>query len=138
MTLDASGDGLVSWDEFSVLLSDPQLQLWMSTLDLETQDLVSFSQMIDDGDGEISVEEFIDGATRLRGMARSLDVAQVMTSIKKLELKLEDLKKTMRRRGRDSSHSPTRIHSVHSTVSNASRASNRSTARLRDSPNELC
>jgi len=123
MTLDASGDGLVSWDEFSVLLSDPQLQLWMSTLDLETQDLVSL---------------FIDGATRLRGMARSLDVAQVMTSIKKLELKLEDLKKTMRRRGRDSSHSPTRIHSVHSTVSNASRASNRSTARLRDSPNELC
>lgn len=138
MTLDASGDGLVSWDEFSVLLSDPQLQLWMSTLDLETQDLVSLFQMIDDGDGEISVEEFIDGATRLRGMARSLDVAQVMTSIKKLELKLEDLKKTLRRRGRDSSHSPTRIHSVHSTVSNASRASNRSTARLRDSPNELC
>ncbi|OLP73917.1 hypothetical protein AK812_SmicGene46693, partial [Symbiodinium microadriaticum] len=35
---------------------DPQLQLWMSTLDLETQDLVSLFQMIDDGDGEISVE----------------------------------------------------------------------------------
>ncbi|OLQ11979.1 hypothetical protein AK812_SmicGene4205 [Symbiodinium microadriaticum] len=73
-----AGDGLVSWDEFSVLLSDPQLQLWMSTLDLETQDLVS-----------LPVPQFIDGATRLRGMARSLDVAQVMTSIKKLELKLE-------------------------------------------------
>lgn len=61
--------------------------------------------MIDDGDGEISVEEllaqhrlghrwlrFIDGATRLRGMARSLDVAQVLTSIRKLELKIEDVK----------------------------------------------
>ena len=48
--------------------------------------------MIDDGDGEISVEEFIDGATRLRGMARSLDVAQVLTSIRKLELKIEDIK----------------------------------------------
>lgn len=33
---------------------------------------------------------FIDGATRLRGMARSLDVAQVLTSIKKVELKIED------------------------------------------------
>lgn len=92
MTLDASGDGLVSWEEFSVLLHDPQLQIWMSTLDLETHDLVQLFQMIDDGDGEISVEEFIDGATRLRGMARSLDVAQVLTSIKKVELKIEDLK----------------------------------------------
>eukprot|EP00913_Durusdinium_trenchii_P020446 g19207.t1 len=86
-TLDSSGDGLVSWDEFAVLLHDPQLQIWMSTLDLETHDLVQLFQMIDDGDGEISVEEFIDGATRLRGMARSLDVAQVMTSIRKLDLK---------------------------------------------------
>jgi len=92
MTLDSSGDGLVSWDEFSVLLHDPQLQIWMSTLDLETHDLVQLFQMIDDGDGEISVEEFIDGATRLRGMARSLDVAQVLTSIKKVELKIEDIK----------------------------------------------
>lgn len=92
MTLDASGDGLVSWEEFSVLLHDPQLQIWMSTLDLETHDLVQLFQMIDDGDGEISVEEFIDGATRLRGMARSLDVAQVLTGIKKVELKIEDLK----------------------------------------------
>lgn len=33
---------------------------------------------------------FIDGATRLRGMARSLDVAQVLTSIKKVELKIEE------------------------------------------------
>lgn len=33
---------------------------------------------------------FIDGATRLRGMARSLDVAQVLTGIKKVELKIED------------------------------------------------
>ena len=33
---------------------------------------------------------FIDGATRLRGMARSLDVAQVITGIRKLELKIEE------------------------------------------------
>ena len=40
MSLSAEGDGLLSWDEFSVLLHDPQLQIWMSTLDLETHDLV--------------------------------------------------------------------------------------------------
>ena len=38
-------------------LQDPQLQIWMSTLDLETHDLVNLFQMIDDGDGEISVDE---------------------------------------------------------------------------------
>ena len=39
---------------------------------------------------EMLQSRFIDGATRLRGMARSLDVAQVITSIRKLDLKVED------------------------------------------------
>eukprot|EP00439_Symbiodinium_sp_Y106_P037697 s805_g4.t1 len=130
MTLDASGDGLVSWDEFS----DPQLQLWMSTLDLETQDLVSLFQMIDDGDGEISVErhgpELGCGSSddfhqeaRVEAGGSQENAAAARARLFSFDPRLA---------------LPTRIHSVHSTVSNASRASNRSTARLRDSPNELC
>jgi len=87
--LDTSGDGYLSWDEFSALLEDEKLQHWMATLELETHDLVDLFHMIDDGDGEISVTEFLDGAARLRGMAKSVDVAQVQAVVRRLEGKVE-------------------------------------------------
>eukprot|EP00931_Biecheleriopsis_adriatica_P067331 TRINITY_DN41488_c0_g1_i1.p1 TRINITY_DN41488_c0_g1~~TRINITY_DN41488_c0_g1_i1.p1 ORF type:complete len:568 (-),score=77.90 TRINITY_DN41488_c0_g1_i1:168-1871(-) len=87
--LDTSGDGLLSWDEFSAVLEKPDLLTWMSTLELEPHDLVDLFHMIDDGDGEISVDEFLEGAVRLRGSARSIDVAQLLASTRKLDAKIE-------------------------------------------------
>eukprot|EP00930_Biecheleria_cincta_P001988 TRINITY_DN103066_c0_g1_i1.p1 TRINITY_DN103066_c0_g1~~TRINITY_DN103066_c0_g1_i1.p1 ORF type:complete len:615 (+),score=126.19 TRINITY_DN103066_c0_g1_i1:63-1907(+) len=88
-TLDTSGDGLVSWQEFKVLLTDPKLKAWMSTLELEPYDLVHLFRMIDDGDGEISIDEFMDGAMRLRGLARSIDVAQNLACSHRMDVKLD-------------------------------------------------
>eukprot|EP00931_Biecheleriopsis_adriatica_P056222 TRINITY_DN33306_c0_g1_i1.p1 TRINITY_DN33306_c0_g1~~TRINITY_DN33306_c0_g1_i1.p1 ORF type:complete len:230 (-),score=33.36 TRINITY_DN33306_c0_g1_i1:28-717(-) len=88
-TLDTSGDGLVNWSEFQVLLTDTKLKAWMSTLELEPHDLVHLFHMIDDGDGEISIDEFMNGAMRLRGLARSIDVAQVMACSHRMDTKID-------------------------------------------------
>jgi len=87
--LDESGDGLLSWEEFAAVLDDPKLKIFMSTLDLEPHDLVNLFHMIDGGEGEISIDEFMDAALRLRGAARSIDVAQILANTRRTDAKVD-------------------------------------------------
>lgn len=87
--LDTDSTGFLTWQEFSEVLRKPELRSWMATLELETYDLVNLFHMIDDGDGAITVAEFLDGAIRLRGVAKSLDLAQVLSTTRRVDAKLE-------------------------------------------------
>ncbi|CAJ1382240.1 unnamed protein product [Effrenium voratum] len=89
--LDQSGDGILTWAEFSAVLDSPKLQDWLATLDLESNDLVDLFSMMDDGDGEITLDDFLHGARSLRGAARSIDLASVLSTARRTEAKTEVL-----------------------------------------------
>ncbi|CAE7234962.1 Scn11a [Symbiodinium natans] len=88
---DISGDGKIDMKEFKRLLKAPKLHLWLSQLEIETTDLWGLFQMLDTGDGEISLEEFEAGTMRIKGMARSFDLAQVHRLVERLSLKVDDI-----------------------------------------------
>lgn len=48
-------------------------------LELEYHDLLSLFEFMDNGDGQITLTEFIEGSTRLRGSAKALDVWRLET-----------------------------------------------------------
>ncbi|CAJ1357303.1 unnamed protein product, partial [Effrenium voratum] len=84
--LDTSGDGLLSWSEFNQLLEDPKLRFLLDKLEIAAGDLKVLFDLLDDtGDGEISVQEFIEGVTRFKGAAKSLDVGQLLLRTRRLE-----------------------------------------------------
>ncbi|CAJ1388883.1 unnamed protein product [Effrenium voratum] len=83
-TIDISGDGAINLEEFAKLVSSPKLQFWMGQLELEYHDLLSLFEFLDNGDGEITLMEFIDGAVRLRGNAKALDVWRMETKLEVL------------------------------------------------------
>lgn len=89
--LDKSGDGVLTWKEFGAVLNSPRLRNWLATLELESDDLVNLFNMIDDGDGEISLEDFLHGARHLRGPASSIALAEVMATARRTEAKAEAL-----------------------------------------------
>jgi len=89
--LDDSGDGLITWHEFSQLLEDDVLKKYVSTLDLEVSDLAQLFKLLDDGDGAISAEEFCKGVARVKGPARSIDVVSLGNMVKRLDNKVTDL-----------------------------------------------
>eukprot|EP00930_Biecheleria_cincta_P039549 TRINITY_DN27180_c0_g1_i1.p1 TRINITY_DN27180_c0_g1~~TRINITY_DN27180_c0_g1_i1.p1 ORF type:complete len:532 (-),score=89.70 TRINITY_DN27180_c0_g1_i1:194-1753(-) len=97
--LDTSGDGHLSWDEFSVMLTNPRMKHWMGSLELESHDLVNLFHMIDDGDGQISVDEFLSGAGRLKGQAKSVDVANVLAMVKRMDHKLDSMMPCAEKKG---------------------------------------
>lgn len=94
--LDTSGDGLLSWSEFEQLLEDPKLRFLLDKLEIAAGDLKVLFDLLDDtGDGEISVEEFIEGVTRFKGNAKSLDVGQVLLRSRRLERHILNIEKLL-------------------------------------------
>ncbi|CAK9074267.1 Sodium channel protein type 4 subunit alpha B (Voltage-gated sodium channel subunit alpha Nav1.4b) [Durusdinium trenchii] len=94
--LDTSGDGLLSWGEFEQLLEDPKLRFLLDKLEIAAGDLKVLFDLLDDtGDGEISVEEFIEGVTRFKGAAKSLDVGQVLLRARRMERHIVNVEKLL-------------------------------------------
>lgn len=88
---DVSGDGIIDLPEFIRLLEHPQLQVWLHLLELDTTDLFGLFKMLDDGDGEISVEEFEAGIKRMKGTAKSLDLHMLAHTVMKINAKVDTL-----------------------------------------------
>ncbi|CAE8645419.1 unnamed protein product, partial [Polarella glacialis] len=87
--LDASGDGVVSWEEFAILLTDDRLRSYLSAMEIEASDLQGLFDVLGDGSGNISVDDFIVGAKRVNGPAMAVDMAQLLSIVKRLDSKLE-------------------------------------------------
>ncbi|CAE7692166.1 Catsper1 [Symbiodinium microadriaticum] len=83
-SMDSSGDGSINKEEFSKLVNSPMLKFWMGQLELEYHDLMSLFEFLDNGDGEITLMEFIEGAARLRGGAKALDIWRIETKLEVL------------------------------------------------------
>jgi len=89
--IDTSGDGQLSYDELEAVLTNPNMKLWMAALEIDTNDLQRLFHLLDDGDGNISIDEFVGGIGRLKGPAKAIDVASLMVTINKIEAQLHEL-----------------------------------------------
>ena len=82
--LDESGDGRINFDEFTIIATNPTVKAWLSSMELDPDDLETLFFFIDsDGDGTLSCEELIEGVARTKGTARCLDVMKVLFAMRK-------------------------------------------------------
>eukprot|EP00931_Biecheleriopsis_adriatica_P058300 TRINITY_DN34660_c0_g1_i1.p1 TRINITY_DN34660_c0_g1~~TRINITY_DN34660_c0_g1_i1.p1 ORF type:complete len:211 (+),score=37.93 TRINITY_DN34660_c0_g1_i1:185-817(+) len=90
--LDISGDGVIQLEEFIELLDTPTMSYFMANLELESSDMMSlFSLMDTDGSGTIDLDEFMEGCKRLKGTAKSVDVALILAHTARMNVKLDTL-----------------------------------------------
>lgn len=88
---DASQDGMVSLEEFRQVLSDPDLKTWLGSMDLDSSDVDQLFELLDNGDGHLSVDELIKGVGKLKGAARGIDLTMLMSDHRKLMEQHADL-----------------------------------------------
>lgn len=88
---DVSGDGMMSASEFEQAMCDPGVQKWLAMIELEVYEVTALFNLLDDGDGEISFEEFLGGVLRMKGNARSIDAIAIMHEQHKLAKALESV-----------------------------------------------
>jgi len=94
--VDESGDGRLSWDEFSHVLEHPKVRVWMAALGLDTNDALALFDALDNGDGELEWEEFCAGITRLKAGVRAQDVFRIDCDCRRILKHCVDMREAMR------------------------------------------
>jgi hypothetical protein len=81
--VDDEQDGRITWQKFRDYLASEQAQAFFATQQLDTSDAARLFSLMDvDEAGAVGVEEFTLGCMRLRGPAKSSDVAALLKETK--------------------------------------------------------
>eukprot|EP00415_Alexandrium_ostenfeldii_P001400 UN1400 len=84
LDMDQDGSGTISMDEIASYFEDPRVRSYFAALGLDSADTERLFNLLDcDHDGDVSIEEFLDGCLRLKGLARSIDVQHLLMEFKK-------------------------------------------------------
>jgi len=77
--MDANGNGFISLSEFEAAIEDERMVAYFNALGLDITDVQTLFCLLDrDQEGSIDIEEFLLGCMRLKGEARSLDLAKLL------------------------------------------------------------
>jgi len=96
--LDSSNDGCISLSEFESHLKNEHMQAMLQTFEIDNADAWTLFKLLDtDGGGSVDIDEFVDGCIRLKGGAKSIQMAQIMYHHKWIMDKLTDLSNTIQK-----------------------------------------
>mmetsp|Transcript_56603 Transcript_56603/g.148295 ORF Transcript_56603/g.148295 Transcript_56603/m.148295 type:complete len:167 (-) Transcript_56603:110-610(-) len=85
----------MSWPVFESKLDAPQMVAFFKAIDVDPSEARGLFCLLDlDGSGEITVDEFLNGALRLRGSAKALDVALLLQQVRKVHCRLADISRS--------------------------------------------
>lgn len=89
--MDEEGDGMISEQKLLSIFANPKVEAYFQTLDVDVTEGAALFNMIDNGDGQVTLDEFVDGILRCRGPARALDQVAMRADLKNLDSKLNAL-----------------------------------------------
>jgi len=93
---DVDGSGSISWQEFRDWLQNPRVKAYLATQQLDASDARTLFDMLRVKDTEeISVDEFIVGCMRLKGLARSVELVAVLQETRAIHKQLRSMMRNM-------------------------------------------
>jgi len=78
---DTSDDGYIDQEEFRAVLGNDQVRGWLAAQGLESSDADKLFMLLDRGDHVLSVQDVAEGMSKLKGTARSVDMALVLDTL---------------------------------------------------------
>lgn len=90
---DEHGSGAVSFETFQRHMHDERVRAYLRSVELDVTEARSLFLLLDtDGSGSINITEFVFGCMRLKGPARSIDLAILMHDSRLLHELLDDVR----------------------------------------------
>jgi len=85
LAMDEDGSGFITQDEFDKALDTDAVHNLMASLQLEVHDVENLWTMMDmNGDGVVSIKEFVDGMVKLKEPARTIDIHLILSRVGEL------------------------------------------------------
>merc|ERR1712045_493036 len=72
--------------------ANPRVKTWLQVLGLEVHETKSLFRLLDNGDGLITVDDFMKGVTRLKGQSRSVDVIAIQHDVDSLRQEMHSVR----------------------------------------------
>eukprot|EP00927_Polykrikos_kofoidii_P020256 TRINITY_DN19558_c0_g1_i1.p1 TRINITY_DN19558_c0_g1~~TRINITY_DN19558_c0_g1_i1.p1 ORF type:complete len:620 (-),score=101.48 TRINITY_DN19558_c0_g1_i1:183-2042(-) len=82
--IDVTGDGFLSPEELAICIKNATIQTWFAALEIDVAEASRLFSVIDDGDGMISAEEFLQSIKLCRSTAKSIDCQMVLKEVRRL------------------------------------------------------
>eukprot|EP00418_Pyrodinium_bahamense_P026375 CAMPEP_0179160060 /NCGR_PEP_ID=MMETSP0796-20121207/78209_1 /TAXON_ID=73915 /ORGANISM="Pyrodinium bahamense, Strain pbaha01" /LENGTH=889 /DNA_ID=CAMNT_0020861907 /DNA_START=21 /DNA_END=2688 /DNA_ORIENTATION=+ len=99
---DEDGNGILDREEFRDMMSDPSVVTWLSSMGLEMQDVDTLFTMVckeSNQESHVNLVELVKGVARLKGSAKSIDMAVVLLENKQLLRQVRKLQRMWERVG---------------------------------------
>mmetsp|Transcript_56519 Transcript_56519/g.103776 ORF Transcript_56519/g.103776 Transcript_56519/m.103776 type:complete len:539 (-) Transcript_56519:31-1647(-) len=89
--LDADKSGSLTRSELVEAYKLRKIRNKFQTLDIGRKDLDTLWEALDDGDGELTIEEFVSGMRKLKGEARAKDMLRLYKEVRFLESSIREI-----------------------------------------------
>jgi Ca2+-binding EF-hand superfamily protein len=82
--LDDDSSGHITYEEFCSRASDPFIEAWANSLEIEVADITEFFAVLSDhGRLNVDVTRFVEGCIKLKGNARNVDLMDLISGFKR-------------------------------------------------------
>lgn len=100
--LDEDGDNCIELEDLAAKLQKPKIGAYFSSLGVDVDQVSKLFKLLDsDGSGNIDSEEFMFGCLKLRGEAKSLDIAILHSELRFISQRVEQLCQVISTMGHD-------------------------------------
>jgi len=102
--IDIDGNGVLTRNEFESAFEDPEIAMKLKMLDIQPKHCQEIFNLLDSGDGVLSLEEFFEGITAMEGLAQSKDLFKVMKTTEHLARRIRRYQSDLSHRAQDTSN----------------------------------
>lgn len=78
MHADSDKSGKLEYEEFIHVMELEKVKMWLSSMGLDVEDSKTLFELVKDGDDHVNAEGLVQGAGKLKGTARSIDLNILM------------------------------------------------------------
>merc|ERR1719387_2704163 len=93
LEIDTDNSGELNKQEFRSGLLNPKVKMRLDLLEMTTNDLEDVWNVLDDGDGVLSIKEFTNGLRRMKGEAKAKDIIDCCKRLRHAAVGCNDLRR---------------------------------------------
>merc|ERR1712193_456901 len=95
MEIDLDGSGELSREEFFSSLKNKKVKQMLDIMEMKVVELEEVWEVLDDGDGLLTIKEFTDGIRRMKGEAKAKDIQDVIKRLRETTHRQKELRNSV-------------------------------------------